>query len=226
MIEHRQRLMRERVSVKNQIRSLLKGLGIQSPRSLWSSKGMSWLKELQLEEAEKIRRDIMIDQVKDLTEKIHQVQKYLKKIADSHPAVALLMTIPGVGIRTAEAFVAYVCDVRRFERIKRVGSYFGLIPCQDASGNFNRLGHITKDGPSTVRKMLTEAAWQGIRKSQTIRGFYERVRHDDPKRNKIAVIATAHYLTRVMAAMMRSGECWREKDWPAQEQPSAQEKKR
>ena len=232
MIEHRQRLMRQRVSVKNQIRSLLKGLGIQSPRSLWSSKGMTWLSELELEEAEQMRRDIMIDQVKELTEKILQVQKYLKKIADGQPAVALLMTIPGVGIRTAEAFVAYVCDVKRFERIKRVGAYFGLVPCQDASGNFNRLEHITKDGPSTVRKMLTEAAWQGIRKSQTIRGFYERVRHDDPKRNKIAVIATAHYLVRVMTAMMRSGECWREKDQPAreqssvQEQPSAQEQKK
>ena len=58
------------------------------------------------------------------------------------------MTIPGVGVRTAEAFVAHVDDVTRFARTNRVGSYFGLVPCQDASADRNRLGHITKDGPA------------------------------------------------------------------------------
>ena len=134
------------------------------------------------------------------------------------PAVALLMTIPGVGIRTAEAVVAYIHDITRFARIKSVGCYFGLVPCEHSTGNVSRLGHITKDGPSTVRKMLAEAAWGGIRRSKTIRGFYEQVKRDDPKRSKIALIATAHYLLRVMAAMLRSAECWREK-----EQAQAQE---
>jgi transposase len=218
MIEHRQKLMRNRVCVKNQIRSLLKGLGIHAETRLWTKKGMAWLKALPLDEAEALRRDIMIGQIEDVNVMIRRVEKHLKKISDKQPAVSLLMTIPGVGIRTAEAFVAYVHDVGRFQRIKCVGAYFGLIPCQDSSGDVNRLGHITRDGPATVRKMLTEAAWQGMRRSKTIRGFYDQVKRDDPKRNKIALIATAHYLTRVMAAMLRSGECFREKDQPDQEQ--------
>ncbi|HEX3358961.1 MAG TPA: IS110 family transposase [Tepidisphaeraceae bacterium] len=223
MIEHRQKLLQTRVSIKRPasgfpVRSLLKGLGIHAERRLWTKKGMSWLKALDLPESEALRRDIMVVELQDVNKLIGRVQKHLKKVSDRQPAVALLMTIPGVGIRTAETFVAYVHDIRRFTRIKCVGSYFGLIPCQDASGNVNRLGHITKEGPSTVRKMLTEAAWQGIRRSPTIRGFYQQVKRDDPKRNKIALIATAHYLTRVMAAMLRSGECWREKDPPEQKQ--------
>jgi transposase len=212
MIEHRQKLMRDRAACKNQIRSLLKTLGILAPGGLWTKKGMNWLKALKLPEAEALRRDIMFGQIKDVNVLIGRVEKHLKKISDDQPAVTLLMTIPGVGIRTAEAVAAYIHDVSRFARIKSVGCYFGLVPCQDATGNVNRLGHITKDGPSTVRKMLTEAAWQGMRRSKTIRGFYDRVKRDDPKRNKIALIATAHYLVRVMAAMLRSGECWREKD--------------
>lgn len=212
MIEHRQKLMRDRAASKNQIRSLLKTLGIASEKRLWTKSGMKWLKALKLEEAEALRRDIMVGQIEDVNALIARVEKHLKKISDDQPAVALLMTIPGVGIRTAEAVVAYIHDVSRFARIKSVGCYFGLVPCQDATGNVNRLGHITKDGPSTVRKMLTEAAWQGMRRSKTIRGFYDRVKRDDPKRNKIALIATAHYLVRVMAAMLRSGECWREKE--------------
>jgi transposase len=50
-IEHRQRLLSRRVSVKNQIHALLKGQGIQKieqVRSLWSKKGIAWLSGLEL----------------------------------------------------------------------------------------------------------------------------------------------------------------------------------
>ena len=214
-IEYRQRLLRGRVSIKNQLHALLKGQGTQTPqeiRSLWTKKGIAWLNGLELGEGEALPRDMMVDELKEVNRRIKLVEKHLKKVSDKHPAIALLMTIPGVGIRTAEAFAAYVDDIRRFTRINRVGSYFGLVPCQDASGNFNRLGHITRDGPPTVWKMVTEAAWQGIKHSPTIRSFFERVKHDDPQRKKIALVATAHYLVRVMAAMLRTGEVWRHED--------------
>src|SRR5439155_516040 len=80
-----------------------------------------------------------------------------QKYAGRHPAVALLMTIPGVGIRTAETFVAWVDDIARFRNNRQIGSYFGLVPCQDASADKNRLGHITRDGPPVMRKLICEA---------------------------------------------------------------------
>jgi hypothetical protein len=80
-----------------------------------------------------------------------------------------------VGVRTAEAFVAYVDDPRRFGRCGKVGSYVGLVPCQDASADKNRLGHVTREGPPTVRKLLCEASWQGVRRSPTIKAWFERI---------------------------------------------------
>src|SRR5262249_52841047 len=120
--------------------------------------------------------------------------------------IALLQTIPGVGPRTAEAFVAYIDDAKRFGRSKQVGCYFGLVPCQDQSASKNRLGHITRDGPAIVRKMLCQAAWQGIRRSPEIAAFFERITNGRRERRKIALVATAHWLARVMFAMLRSGE--------------------
>jgi transposase len=120
------------------------------------------------------------------------------------------MTIPGVGIRTAEAVAAYVDDVRRFARGRQVGSYFGLVPCQDASAGVNRLGHITREGPAAVRWLLCEAAWQAARRSPTVKAIFERVARGDPGRRKLAVVATARRLAVVMAAMLRTGEAWRE----------------
>ena len=122
----------------------------------------------------------------------------------------MLRGIPGVGLRTAEAVVAYIDDPQRFGSVRTIGSYFGLIPTQHQSAGSNRMGHITRQGPSTVRKLLTEATWQGIRRSPEIRARYERIQHGDPDRKKIALVATAHYLLRVMLAMLKSGEAWRE----------------
>jgi transposase len=217
LINYRRKLVGRRCAVKTQVRALLRGLGVAVgvKGGLWTKKGVKWLKELALASAaDGVRRDVLVDDLEHLDGKVTTVEKELDRIAKGHPGVTLLRTIPGVGPRTAEAFVAHVDDVRRFTRVKRVGSYFGLVPCQDASADRNRLGHITKDGPAQARWLLAEAAWQGRRRSSKIRGYFDRVMRGDPDRKKIALVATAHYLTRVMAAMLRSGEAWRDEPPP------------
>jgi transposase len=212
LITYRHKLMSKRVGVKNQIRALLRGLGIValSGKRLWSGKGLQWLKEQSLTEADALRRDMSLEELGEVNQKIRRVEKELDRRADAHAGVTLLKTIPGVGVRTAEAVVAHLDDVGRFSRNKKVGSYFGLVPCQDASAGRDRLGHITGDGPPAVRKLLCEASWQGIRRSPALKAFFERVARGEADRRKIALVATAHHLARVMAAMLRSGEAWRE----------------
>src|SRR5688500_11623079 len=127
---------------------------------------------------------------------------------DLHPPVLLLMTIPGVGIRTAETFVAWVDDITRFRRTRQLGAYFGLVPCQDASADKNRLGHITRDGPSVMRKLICEATWTAVKKCPAFKTFFERIIGGKAERRKIALVATAHRLIRVMGAMMRTGTAY------------------
>jgi transposase len=211
LIGYRRKLVGRRAAVKTQIRAHLRGLGlVAGVKGLWTRKGIEWLKAQSMSSMEGLRRDIMLDDLEELEKKVHKVEKELNRIGRAHPGVTLLRTIPGIGPRPAEVFVAHVDDVRRFSRVGQVGSYFGLVPCQDASADRNRLGHITKDGPAGARWLLAEAAWQGRRRSVRIRLFFDRVMRNDPDRKKIALVATAHYLTRVMAAMLKSGEVWRE----------------
>jgi len=214
-IEFRQRLLAGRVRVKNRLRALLRGLAIKTPKNLWTKKSLAWVSELALDDASALQRDLLVSEFQESTVKIKRVEMYLKKVSEECPAVTLLRTMPGVGPRTAEALVAYLDDIKRFARIKQVGCYLGLVPCQDASADKNRLGHITREGPATVRKLLCEASWVAIRKSPRVKEFFERVMRNDKERKKIALVATAHYLARVAGAMLRSGECWREKDEPA-----------
>jgi transposase len=171
---------------------------------------MAWLQALPEADAlNAMRRDMGIERVTSLNRALKLIETALAKQASGHPGVALLMTIPGVGIRTAEAVVAYIDAPGRFGRNKAIGSYFGLIPSQDSSAGKNRLGHITRQGPATVRRLLSEAAWQGVRRSPEIRAYFERIHQQHPERRKIALAASAHYLLRVMLAMLNTGELWR-----------------
>jgi hypothetical protein len=177
---------------------------------LFTVKGLAQLQEQKLEELPALQRDLLLDELKSFTKQKKRVEKELAAIAARHPQIELLRSIPGVGIRTAEAFVAYVDDIHRFSKVSQIGCYFGMVPCEDSSSEKRRLGHITKDGPGTMRWLICEAAWQGVNRSPTIRAFHHRVMNADPDRRKIALVATGHYLLRVMAAMLRTGELWRE----------------
>jgi transposase len=211
MIVCRSRLVAKRTRVKNEVRSLLRNAGAIAPRNVWTKKGMKWLEEVALPEGSRLRLDLSLFELFNLHHQIKRVEKELNRRARNHPGVMLVMTIPGIGVRTAEALVAYIDDPERFGR-KTIGAYFGLIPCQNQSGDRNRLGHITKQGPREVRRLLIEASWFAVRKSKTVRAYFERIVGDDPDRRKIAIVATAHYLARVSLALLKNNECWTEKE--------------
>ena len=205
----RQRVMAQLVRAKNQIRAVLRENDIAGPKWLWSKKKLAWLESLELHPVARLRLELAVEEFKSLNGKIKRLEAELQKYADRHPAVRLLMTIPGVGIRTAETFVAWVDDITRFRRpARQLGAYFGLVPCQDASADKNRLGHITRDGPPVMRKLITEAAWTAIKKCPAFKRFFERIMAGKPERKKIAIVAAAHRLIRVMGAMMRTGEAY------------------
>lgn len=210
LIVTRDRAVARRTAVKNGLRSLLRSYLIKAPKGLWSRKGIAWLTELELPTpAARLRRDVLLDDLAHADRQVDRLQRELDRIGRAHAGVTLLRTIPGVGPRTAEAVCAFIDEPRRFGA-KQIGSYFGLVPRQDQSGSTNRLGHITREGPPVVRRLLTEAAWRAIRWSPTARARYERIRRGDKERGKIALVANSHYLARVMLAMLQSGETWRE----------------
>lgn len=214
LITMRRRVVEKRTRAKNALRALLRTVGIQAPArpGLWTKGGMDWLKGLEFAQAGyALKRDLLVEEIAGLSAQITRLEAELKKFSKDSIAVWQLRTIPGVGLRTAEAVAAFLDDPHRFRRSKQIGAYFGLVPSQDQSGSKNRLGHITREGSATVRQVLTEAVWVALRFSPSVRAYYERVGRNDPTRKKIAVVATAHYLARVMWAMLRDGSLWSER---------------
>jgi transposase len=213
LIEQRRATVDKRTRVKNGLRALLRAQAIAKPRGAgrwWTNKANAWLRQLSLDDDDlALRRDLLMIELDQLDSIVARLTKRLDQIAATHPGVTLLQSIPGVGPRTAEAVLAYVDRIDRFARNRQVGSYFGLAPSHDHSADTRRDGHITRQGPGTVRKLLVEAAWQAQRLDPSVKTFFQRVTAGKKERRKIAIVATAHHLLRCMAAMLRSGECWR-----------------
>lgn len=213
LINCRSQVIAKRTRAKNTVRALLRSGGVTAPRQpgLWTKGGTAWLRRLALPtSSQQLRRDLLLEEIDTLNRQVRRIEQELNQRARQTPAVTQLQSIPGVGIRTAEAVVAFLDDPHRFPNAKAVGRYFGLVPRQDQSGDKNRLGHITREGAPVVRQLIAEAAWQARRRSPTVRAFFDRTQRDDPQRKKIALVATAHYLIRVMYALLKHGTIWQE----------------
>ena len=78
--------------------------------------------------------------------------------------VARLRAFRGVDTLTALAIhLELGADWARFEKPSRVGSWLGLTPSRQQSGESDRQGSITKTGSMLARRMLVESAWQYAR---------------------------------------------------------------
>ena len=113
------------------------------------------------------------------------------------------MTHPGVGFLTALAFVLIIGTPERFRCGKQVGSYVGLIPSEDSSADYQRLGHISKQGSALLRFLLVEAAQAAARSDPDWR---RRYLHLAMRRQKsIAKVAMGRRLAVRLYWMWRNG---------------------
>ena len=102
------------------------------------------------------------------------------------------MTHPGVGPVTALAFVLIIGTPERFPCGKQIGSYVGLIPCEDSSAGRQRLGHISKQGNALLRCLLVEAAHVAAQREPELGRCYRRLAMR--KNRSIAAVAVARKL--------------------------------
>jgi transposase len=117
-----------------------------------------------------------------------------------------LMTAPGVGPITALSFHATLDDVARFCGPNAVSAYVGVVPHEASSGERQRRGSITKAGPTHLRAVLVQASWnvwRSPRGSATLHAWVHRLAERRGKR--IAIVALARRLTRILFAMWRDG---------------------
>lgn len=114
-----------------------------------------------------------------------------------------LRTVPGVGPIVALTALAAFSDITRFPSAKHAASYAGLVPSTYDSGEVVRHGRITKRGSSELRSMLCEAAHHAARPNNPLNPFFASI--CARRGYKMAVVAVAHRLCRILYAILRRG---------------------
>jgi transposase len=112
-----------------------------------------------------------------------------------------LRTVPGVGPIIALTVLAAFSDVQRFPSAKHAASYAGLVASTYDSGERVHRGHITRRGSSELRSMLCEAAHHARRPSHPLNPYFSSL--CARRGYKMAVVAVAHRLCRILYAMLR-----------------------
>ena len=158
LLASRALLVKIKRDLENQVRGLLKNLGLVI--------GRAKLNVFAVRAEELIEgRPELVAAVRPLLKARHAIEQQVddldrkvRKLARYDAQVRRFMTAPGVGPITALCFKATIDDPARFKRSRSVGAYVGLTSRRHASGEVDWSGRISKCGDAMLRMYLFEAA--------------------------------------------------------------------
>src|SRR6476659_9161083 len=203
LLWHRHRLVELRTRIMNQLHALAMNEGFCWKKKLFSEKGRAQLEKLALAPWAGRRRQGLLELLDRMNPTIEELTAAVEREARKRPEALRLMTHPGVGPLTALAYVLIIGTPTRFERGKKIGTYVGMIPCEDSSAHKQRLGHISKQGNSLFLFLLVEAAQAAARIHPDWR---RRYMHLAMRRHKsIAKVAMGRRLAIRLYWMWRNG---------------------
>jgi transposase len=215
---HRTRhlFIRQQTSVINVIRAHLAELGIVAPVG---RKGVEELLDVIADRSDKrvpeIARTCLIAlgaQLRSLKAQILEFDRIIMAWHRSNEASRRLDAIPGVGPMLATALVACVADPKAFRSGRNFSAWIGLVPKQHSSGGKDRLGSISKQGDRYLRSLFMAGALAVIRYAK-INGSKHRpwlTALLARRPTKVAAIALANKIARMVWAMMARGERYKE----------------
>jgi len=172
LLASRALLVKIKRDLENQVRGLLKNLGLVIGRAKFDVFAVraEGLVENHPELAAVIRP--LLKARKAIEQQVDNLDRKVLKLARHDVQVRRFMTVPGVGPITALCFKATIDDPARFRRSRSVGAYIGLTTRRHASGEIDWSGRISKCGDAMMRMYLFEAAgvlltrvpkWSGLK---------------------------------------------------------------
>lgn len=206
----RDRLVAERTSLMNQIRSLLieRGITVAQGRAKLTER-LAELRQVPAQVSSRIQFLLgeLHDRLLALTGRIRSCDTELAAQAQADERARRLMTIPGIGALNATALVAAAGEAKTFGRGRDLAAWLGLVPRQATTGGRPKLLGITKRGSEYLRKMLIQgarASMPTLRRSDTRLGAWLRALLARAHSNT-AVVALAAKMARIVWALLHHG---------------------
>jgi transposase len=149
-------------------------------------------------------------QVAQLDERIAELEHRMKQQHKASAVSQLLAEVPGIGPISALS-LALKIDPGRFTSGRHFAAWLGLTPKEHSTGGRQRLGGISRAGNERLRQLLVVGAMAVIRYakpgSKTASAWLLALLERKPR--KLAAVALANKMARIVWAMMATGEAYR-----------------
>jgi transposase len=211
----RERQIRARTALVNQIRGLLAEYGMVIPQGVAkvrqalpamladAENGLTWEARAWLE--------ALATEWRALDQCLEETERKIRQVFERSEACQRLAQMEGIGPLTATALVAAVGDATTFKNGRQLAAWLGLVPRQHSSGGKPTLLGISKGGQTYLRTLLIHGARAVIQRverktdarSQWLQNLKAR------RGTNRACVAYANKIARIAWVLLAKGERYR-----------------
>ena len=210
VIRAREAILRARTLLVNAARGIAKGFGARLPKSITGTFGQRAMDGLP----QVLRTALggLLDKIDQLSREIAGYDQHIGQLAEQHPELERLESVPGVGRLTAMTFVLTLGRADRFAHSRDVGGFLGLCPKQRQSGARDPQLGITKSGDGYLRKLLVQCAHHILGhwgRDSALRRWGLAHAEGGKKATLRAIVAVARKLSVLLHRLWVSGESFK-----------------
>ncbi|MGH2847275.1 MAG: IS110 family transposase [Thermoleophilaceae bacterium] len=170
----RHTLIDERGVWQQRIQAQLYHHGVERRRQLLVGERRGWLEQLDLPDAARRQIQVALQMIDSVDHQLEPLDRELRALARRQPGCRALMAHYGIGEITSVATLAELGDARRFSSSRHAVRYAGLDITVSESDRKRAPGHLSRQGPPTLRWALYEAAQVARRPNSPDRDYYEQ----------------------------------------------------
>jgi transposase len=212
ILKHHEMLVSQRTQAINALRGHAAEFGVVAAKGI--IKVAALLTELAGDSTIPATARAMFEQmgahIEALDQRLAGVDSELMALHKANPVSQLLDEIPGVGPLVAIT-MALTVEPGNFASARHFAAWLGLTPKEHSTGGRQRMGKISKAGNERLRQLLFVGAMSVIRfakpGSKSASGWLLQLLERKPR--KLAAVALANKMARIIWAMMARGEAYR-----------------
>ncbi len=156
LLRAREGLISARTKLINCVRGQVKSVGGRLPSC--SAESFHYAVVEKMPESVKEGLLPLVVQIGEMSQRIRAFDAQVIRMSEQkYPETERLRQVRGVGPITSLTYVLTLEKPERFEKSRDVGSYLGLVPRQDESGETSKQLRITKTGDSMLRQLLVSS---------------------------------------------------------------------
>jgi transposase len=211
MLAVRDLLVKQRTMLINAIRGHAAEFGVTAPKG--PQQVPELLRRVAAEESvPALAREmlgLLASQLEALNAQLKAIEARLMAWHRQDQASQCLATIPGIGPIGGVSFTLKVPDPKAFRSGRHFAAWIGITPRENSTAGKHRPGKISREGDESLRRLLVLGATAVIRQAKRGRASAWLLGLLARKPKKLAAVALANKMARIIWAMMVSGETYR-----------------